>query len=364
MHAGKPIYWHEGLFLRPQHFQQLDEYCNNVIQSRFQLGEPYQWGVKSINILQGSVANEIVEITSLDLLFKDGTHVQFPGNAKIERRSIANMWDNTGKPLSLYLGIKNSEIGKNNVKLESHSGEETMQNMDSGANVNTGSTRYFLAEQGVDVADRYADDKYHRLLFLDYQIRMFVGSEINTATDYHVIKIAELVKISGDVHVSAEYIPPLINISSSNYMVALLRDNLEQINSIARKLSKQSRSHLVQNVSQNSSAVTSLLILQTLNRYLPLLQQLLICPSARPYDLYLHLRQLISELSTFSHSANLYDTVKTEVDHALSYRHDSLYSVFKEIGQTLSLLFRELISVPEHVLPLKYDGTYYAARIS
>ncbi|MFV2056140.1 MAG: type VI secretion system baseplate subunit TssK [Thiohalomonadales bacterium] len=373
MHAGKPIYWHEGLFLRPQHFQQLDEYCQHTIQSRFQYEAPYQWGVKSLNILQSSVANEIIEIVDLELLFKDGTHIQYPGNCKISRRNIADLWDDSGKSMSIYLALKKKEVGKSNVRTEANCDNEyslnevearrKFGNISNPVSNNLNHTRYMLSDNGVNIADQYSDDKYHNLLFLDYQIQIIVGAEIKNLENYHLVKIAELTKTAGNVRVSTEYIPALIHISSSKRMINLLQDNLAQIASTIRKLKTQYADSQIHQKLHDVNAFKSLLILQTLNRYFPLLQQSLIEPVSKPYDVYLYLQQLISELSTFSHINHAAETAHLHDGQAIKFRHDSLAEVFKFTFKKISLLLRELVSTPETILPLVYDGTYFSARI-
>ena len=45
MSENNRVIWSEGLFLRPQHFQQHDRYLDELIVGRFAAGKSYLWGI-------------------------------------------------------------------------------------------------------------------------------------------------------------------------------------------------------------------------------------------------------------------------------------------------------------------------------
>ncbi|GKT31374.1 type VI secretion system baseplate subunit TssK, partial [Aduncisulcus paluster] len=66
MHADKPLFWHQGLFLQPQHFQLSDLHQLHRFRAMRQYGLPYFWGVSG---LKGA-------------------------------------WEEGGKPFTVYLGLR------------------------------------------------------------------------------------------------------------------------------------------------------------------------------------------------------------------------------------------------------------------
>ena len=50
MSWNSKVGWTEGLFLRPQHFQQQDRYHENNLNARVGLITPYPWGVTALEI--------------------------------------------------------------------------------------------------------------------------------------------------------------------------------------------------------------------------------------------------------------------------------------------------------------------------
>jgi type VI secretion system protein ImpJ len=74
------------------------------------------------------------------------------------------------------------------------------------------------------------------------------------------------------------------------------------------------------------------------------------------------LRQLIGELSTFSETVNVMG--EAGGDKLLpAYDHANLWPCFSAAQGLVSKLLDEITAGPEHVVPLVYDGTYYAAEL-
>ena len=42
-----PIFWHVGMFLRPQHFQAADRYWSELTEVSQQFDHPYYYGLRS-----------------------------------------------------------------------------------------------------------------------------------------------------------------------------------------------------------------------------------------------------------------------------------------------------------------------------
>ena len=101
MKQTRAIYWHQGMFLQPQHFQlaerQLMEQHKPVTQS----GLPHFWGVGELALSAAAVANHRIEIQSATLLFPDQSYVEYPGNAVIADRAFDAAQVRSDRPLSV-----------------------------------------------------------------------------------------------------------------------------------------------------------------------------------------------------------------------------------------------------------------------
>ena len=71
MHADKPLFWHQGLFLQPQHFQLADLHQLHRFRAMRQYGLPYFWGVSGLKVRKGALERKKFEVTEIEVFFDD-----------------------------------------------------------------------------------------------------------------------------------------------------------------------------------------------------------------------------------------------------------------------------------------------------
>lgn len=71
IHSQK-ILWGEGLFLRPQHFQQQDAYHEWRLAQMTRLIHPYAWGIKHIKIDTDALQSGLLRILEIQAVMPDG----------------------------------------------------------------------------------------------------------------------------------------------------------------------------------------------------------------------------------------------------------------------------------------------------
>ncbi len=59
----KSLFWHQGLFLQPQHFQYSDLYHQTSYYPMIEIANPYFWGVARLEINEGAYRPDRVEHT-------------------------------------------------------------------------------------------------------------------------------------------------------------------------------------------------------------------------------------------------------------------------------------------------------------
>ena len=72
------VLWGEGLFLRPQHFQQQDRYHEARLNQTACALHPYAWGVRKLVIDHDALRHDLLRIEEVALLFPDGEVVRAP----------------------------------------------------------------------------------------------------------------------------------------------------------------------------------------------------------------------------------------------------------------------------------------------
>src|SRR5215470_10044320 len=74
------IVWSEGLFLRPQHFQQQERYLEALLEGRAGALRPYSWGLAELEIERDLLAIGKVGLRRARGVFPDGTPFAMPEN--------------------------------------------------------------------------------------------------------------------------------------------------------------------------------------------------------------------------------------------------------------------------------------------
>src|SRR5436305_15163045 len=71
----RAVHWHEGMFLRPHHFQAAQRHAQHLNNLGEKWDLHYNWGLRSIEIDQDALANNRVVVRSLRARLPDGTLV-------------------------------------------------------------------------------------------------------------------------------------------------------------------------------------------------------------------------------------------------------------------------------------------------
>ena len=129
MNEKQGVYWHQGMFLQPQHFQQADRHQQYQLGLMHKAGQPHLWGVGEITLNKTAINNRLIEVESATLIFPDATCVEAPSNAVISPRSFDASLVTGEKPFKIYLGLRKLSPQQANVTL--------IDNTTAAATVNT-----------------------------------------------------------------------------------------------------------------------------------------------------------------------------------------------------------------------------------
>jgi len=83
------VVWSEGLFLRPQHFQQHDRYIESLVEGRAGPLRNHSWGFTSLAIDRDQLGIGKFAIATASGIFPDGTPLTFLTTHRRRRRSIS-----------------------------------------------------------------------------------------------------------------------------------------------------------------------------------------------------------------------------------------------------------------------------------
>jgi type VI secretion system protein ImpJ len=352
MTIARPLFWHQGIYLQPQHFQLLDRACQGLFTPYRQFLTPDFWGVGEMEILEEALGTRSFNLQKGDFLFPDGTYISLPGNALIDARAFDEDWVKDGKPFTVYLGLKNwTDDGENVTVLPELENTEAVH------------TRFAAAADTEEMKDLHAggpDGQVKRLYFV---LKILWETEMDKLGDYQLIPLAQLEKFGAQIRLSEDFIPPCISFTGSGSLRKLAGEIRDQVTARAYQLEEHKSKRGVQTAEFGSRDMVYFLALRSINRYVPLLFHYTKTEHAHPWHLYGVLRQLVGELTTFSERVSVMGELQDGKMAIPDYDHRDLWGCFSAAQDMISHLLDEITAGPEYVMRLVHDGTYYAAEL-
>jgi type VI secretion system protein ImpJ len=334
------VVWSEGMLLTPHHFQQLDNYHEESLNSRFASLAPYEWGLIDLQINREAIANGYFDLIRCRAVLPDGLMVNIP---EIEQapppRPIDGHFQLTNERLDVYLAVPARREGA--INFQSGDG-------------NGGLMVRYLQDAGV-VPDETTGDNERQLAFARGNVRLLYSDELNEG--YSSIKIAELERTATGQHTLVEnWIPPALNISASSWLVNMLRQLIEILITKSTTLSEQRRQRAAGLADFTTSETANFWLLHTVNSAIPGLAHFFRTNPLHPERLYLSMAELAGKLITFVTDRHPKDLVR--------YNHTDLFSTFNQLMIDIRELLETVIPTRCVAIPLEnVRKSLYVGRI-
>jgi type VI secretion system protein ImpJ len=348
MKIQRPLCWHQGLFLQPQHFQLQDQSVLSRLIPFLRYQGPHFWGVGAAEIDEPALANGTFSLDSASFLFADGTYVEFPGNALLTPRRFELQ---EGKPLQVLVGLKKwNDAGENVTVVEKR--EEIF----------SASTRFISMADPDQVRDLHCGGPDADVKELQYLVSIFWESELEQLGEYLLIPLAH-VEDFGGVQLSKKFIPPALVIESSEPLLKLVREIRDQLSARTRQLEQYKKQRGVQTAEFGSRDMIYLFALRTLNRHLPQIFHFTEAGIVHPWEVYGTLTSLIGELSSFSLRLNAAGESADGERLLPAYDHKRLWECFAAARDLVLQLLDEITAGPHYIVNLANDGLYFTADL-
>ena len=348
----KPLYWHQGLFLQPQHFQLLDlTFQSHLMPFRY-FTQPFFWGIGEIEIQSAALGTRSFNLIKGDFLFPDGTYVVYPGNAVIEARSFNESWVEGGKPFPVYIGLKKWNAGGENVTVR-----------DTLGNISEVITRFLTTTDPEEINDLHSGGPHANVKSMYHVLKIFWETEREQLGDYLLLPAAQLERVGEEIRLTERFVPPCLTIFSSDPLIKLIKEIRDQITARSHQLEEMKRQRGIQTAEFGSRDMVYLLALRSLNRYVPTLIHVTEVNHVHPWTVFGILRQLIGELSSFSERVNVLGELADGSRVLPPYDHWNLWDCFSSAQILITQMLDEITAGPEYVIRLLFDGTYFTADL-
>ncbi|MBO0912244.1 MAG: type VI secretion system baseplate subunit TssK [Acidobacteria bacterium] len=325
MSKAQKVVWTKGMFLMPQHFQSQDEYFEEALHFRASTAAFANWGLSGIGVDEASLVNGLFTLRHCEGVLPDGLSFEMPLTDDLAPgRPVEDMFPPTEPALDVYLAIPQARPSARNFTLKAADGA-------NGAVP----TRYLTETRPVIDATLGTDERPIQVGRKAFRL-LFGGENLE---GFSAMRIAQVTRTpAGTYALSPKFIPPLLNIAASEYLMMLARRQVEVLTAKSASLSLPRRQRGRDVADFTTTEVANFWLLHTVNSYLPELKHIWNVRRGHPDVLYRAMLRLAGALTTFT----LNQTVRDLPD----YDHDNLGECFT----TLDAIIRELL---ETVLPSK-----------
>jgi type VI secretion system protein ImpJ len=340
MSRYRKIVWNEGMLLTPHHFQQWDNYHEELLNSRVTSMMPHGWGILDLHINREAVSNNNFQIVTCRAIMPDGLVVNIPDiDQAPDMKPIGDSFSPEAISLGVHLAVPAQKFGTANFQ---GNGGKPDPNL-----------RYW--QEGALVRDETSGTNEQPLAFARTNLRILFDDELGDG--FSSIKIAELGRTAtGQVTLAETYIPPIMNVTASGWLSNMLRQLVEILITKSSSLADQRRQRGASLADFTTSEVAIFWLLHTVNASIPTMAHFFRTPLIHPERLYVEMAELAGRLMTFATKYHPKDIVR--------YEHEDLYFTFSQ----LSMQLRELLEtvIPTRCVPIpleKVRETLYVGRI-
>lgn len=322
MSCNNKVIWSEGLFLKPQHFQQQDRYIENYINKRCRSNAEFQYGFEELEIDEELLSIGKLAIRSAKGILPDGTPFNIPRD------------DDAPAPIDFQEGIVD-QLAYLAIPLTSMS-----RQIEDETELST-LKRYKTRVIEVD-DDTSVKTKSTRLKVGGLQLRLLLedSPELSEYSKLAIAKIREC-NSSTEVKLDKNYIVPTLNCNKfpniHGFLVELKGLLNHRATALANRLSGAG--------SSGAAEISDFLLLQTVNQYIPILDHLVQLPKIHSEELFRMLAALNGNLATFSGNR-----IAPELPQ---YQHDNFAACFAPLRQQLRDSLSMVLEQRATQIPLK-----------
>ncbi|SIO61695.1 type VI secretion system protein ImpJ [Singulisphaera sp. GP187] len=279
--ASRPIHWHEGMFLRPQHFQVADRNVREGLRDSEDWFHPFNWGVRSVEFDREAFGNYSAVLRSCEARFKDGTKISIPGDGTVDPVELRNALASAGSAM-IYLAVPALQAGRANVE------EVPTAN----------GPRYWVDE--LEITDENTGSEEQALLVRRTRARLLLSTQDHTG--YEVLPLARVeraAQFEAPPQLDVDYVPPLLVLDAWTPLWQMVQSLYHQIGAKVDQLAAQIVDRSISFDSQVPGDAERLLKLATLNGALSAFESIVFVRGLTPLVLFHELCRLVGQLAIF-----------------------------------------------------------------
>jgi type VI secretion system protein ImpJ len=338
MRQTQPVLWTKGVLLSPQHFQTQDRFLEDLLEFHLSSLAFSAWGFSQLTIDREALAAGSFALSSAAGLLPDGLAFDMPGSDQAPPpKPLEGAFAQDQESLDVYLALPEYRYGGRNVsgmnqeRDARYRAEELLRRDET-----TGQ-----AERPIQVARR------------NFRI-MFVGESLEGTSALRVARVRR--SAAGAYELDPQFVPPLLNIEASDYVMSITRRLVEIVSAKSTALAGTRRQKNQSLADFGVADVASFWLLYTINSFFPELRHIYETRRGHPAELFRVMLGLTGALTTFSSTVHPRDLP--------SYDHENLSACLTRVDAQLRELLETVVPATAVSIPMKLvQPAVYAAAL-
>ncbi len=315
------VVWSEGLFLRPQHFQQQDRYHEWLLEARARALGGNCWGFLQLEVDEAALLTGKVALSKASGVLPDGTPFDFPAAHPAPQA------------LDFPVGLRNAVVQLALPLRRANAIETVRPGVTAELARHCHADEYVLDSTGTGSTPEAIEVGLPRL-------RLTAGTQ-NGDGHVHlgVVRVVER-RPDNSLVLDRGYIPPVLSCAAA----PLLAGWLQEVRGLLAQRSQALAARLGQPGSGGLGEIADFIFLLTLNRHQPVLEHLVALSQLHPERAFTRLLELHGELATLASSERRPLAMP-------AYQHDALEACFAPLLRELRLALATVLE--QNAVPIE-----------
>src|SRR5579872_605351 len=327
MRQLQPVVWAKGTFLSPQYLQAHSQFQESLLQFRLETLAFRPWGFRTLQIDHDALSGGHIAITAASGIFADGLIFDIPeADAAPPPKPVGEYFTEDRDTITVSLAIPAHRPAGMNV-----------------SDLNRKSDTRYIAET-ILLRDENTGQSERPVQVASKNFRLLVDEEVREGSP--ALQAVRVKRRQNEVlELDPNFIPPLLDVSASSYLMSILRRLQEILTAKTAKLSGARRQKNQSLADFSAADIANFWLLYTMNSYFPVIRHLFETRHGHPEESFSALASLAGSLTAFS----------TEIQPAdlPIYDHNDLGSCFTELDAKVTRLLETVVPDNFVSLPLK-----------
>jgi type VI secretion system protein ImpJ len=313
MGSNNRVVWSEGLFLRPQHFQQQARYVERYIEGRTRELRPHSWGFTELELERDLLAIGKLGLRRAAGVLPDGTPFAMPEDEPLPA------------PLELTPQVRDQRVYLA-VALRKEGARET-----DSAERTDGAMRY--RSQDFETRDITSDSSTTAALEVaSLRTRLMLATE--PREDFACVPLAHVQECRADgvIVLDERFMPTVLNVHRATRLATFLTE----LQGLLHQRGESLAARAVASGRGGAAEIADFLMLQTVNRYEPVIDHYVASRLLHPEELYRFCLQIAGDIATLTANSR-------RLPKLPGYRHEDLAAGFDPLIAALRAYFSVVI---------------------